>query len=424
MNDLASALARTDEPKALNAVTMLQSPAALQQVQEALPKGMDGATFIRHAVTLVKQNPQLMACDPVSVAQGIVRGAALGLEPDPALGQMYLVPRRTKLRQPGGPDVWADVATFQVGYRGLYELAMRTGRIAKIEVNAVHERDDFDASYGTGGGLRHRPNWFGDRGPVIGWYARAVIKDGTETFEVLARPDAEKHRDRFAPKDKSGQVYGPWADHFDAMAEKTVFIKLAKWLPKQVEIQRALEDDGRAFLHPLGGEIHPGDVIEPAVVAEAPQLAAVATENTTTNREAGGDDGTALAGDAVNSSDGASSHDAGPSVPEPPAVGDADGLPLADENGDPVGGTAPSWSRRNAKAQAMGVNAWKDDDAQGRTKKRKALVGIVSKGRTDTSKELADDEWDDLFGHLEDFTAGHTHLWQRSNGGYEIRRGA
>lgn len=413
---LTEALARTDDEQPRNAVAMLSSPAALQQVTEALPKGMDGETFIRHAITLVKQNPQLMACDPVSVAQGIVRGAALGLEPDPALGQFYLVPRRTRVKGVGGqPDVWMDVATFQVGYRGLYELAMRTGRVAKIEVNAVHEHDGFEASYGTGGGLRHRPDWFGDRGEVIGWYARAVLKDGTESFEVLGRPEAERHRDRFAPRNKQGQVYGPWADHFDAMAEKTVFIKLAKWLPKQVELQRALDDDGKGWLQPLGADPHPGDVIEAATSEPAPQLAAVATEAPPEGMRF-----------MTSSTDVLAPTEPAEADEEPvdaELVDDDPALPLADENGDPIGGPADDWRRNNRKAQAMCADVWKDDDQATRDKKRKALVGLVSGGRTDTSKQLDAGEWTALFGHLEDFKLGVSHLFLRSNGAYTIRTG-
>ena len=111
-------------------VALLQSDAALTMIAESLPKGMDAATFQRHAITLVKQTPKLMECEAASVAQGIVRGAALGLDPDPALGQMWLVPRNVKAYNPATrKDEWSSVATFQVGYRGLYELAMRTGRI-------------------------------------------------------------------------------------------------------------------------------------------------------------------------------------------------------------------------------------------------------------------------------------------------------
>ena len=407
-NALTTALAPVDpaaveQTRPVGPVGLLNSPAMLEQITESLPQGMDAATFKRHAITLVKQTPKLMECEATSVAQGIVRGAALGLDPDPALGQMYLVPRRVKVTE-AGRDQWIEVATFQVGYRGLYELAMRTGRIAKIEVKAVHRNDYFEAKLGTHGGLEHRPDWFGDRGPVIGWYAYAQLKDGTEMFEVLSIADAEAHRDSFAPRKRDGNVYGPWVDHFAAMASKTVFIKLAKWLPKSVELARGLDDDNKAYRHPLGGEIHPGDVIEATQHVEPrPELTAVATVEVDDEpgKEAIAETEAAMAEHIEMTS-----------------------LPLADENGDPVvaAPAGDSWGKRNAKAQAMVPKAWPDSDAAERTKRRKGLVKLASGGRTDSSRDLTDDEWTEFFDSLELIVGGSMVLHLRSNGGYELRR--
>lgn len=266
MSNLTAAIAQQDATAIEAAaprtpVALLQSDTALQMIAESLPAHMDAKTFQRHAITLVKQTPTLLECEAASVAQGIVRGAALGLDPDPALGQMWLVPRNVK-----DGNTWTKVATFQVGWRGLYELAMRTGRVASLEVKPVHQHDRFEARIGSTGGLVHEPDWFGNRGPVVGWYAYARLASGVEMFEVLSVADAERHRDAFASsKKRDGTLYGPWVDHFDAMAQKTVFLKLAKWLPKQVErdaLAEALEADGQAVRTPLQGIPGRGDIIE------------------------------------------------------------------------------------------------------------------------------------------------------------------
>jgi recombination protein RecT len=377
-------------------VALLQSEQALTMISESLPAGMDAKTFQRHAITLVKQNPDLLACEAASVAQGIVRGAALGLDPDPALGQMWLVPRNVKDGQ-----TWSKVATFQVGWRGLYELAMRTGRVAKIEVKAVHRNDRFEARLGSKGGLVHEPDWFGDRGPVIGWYAYAQLRDGTEMFEVLSLADAEAHRDAHAStKTREGRIYGPWADHFDAMAAKTVFLKLAKWLPKQVErgdaFAQALEADGQAVRTPLGGMPGHGDVIE-ATYTPDPVPAGALPEPTTPEP-----------------------------TPEPELVDDepeGDLVPLADENGDPIvttGAPKVSTAARNRKMHAMVAEAWPDLDADGREKRRKALVAIVGDG-AESSKALTDTGWDDLFLALDEIAAGRSELHLKASGEFELR---
>ncbi|MNN47758.1 recombination and repair protein RecT [compost metagenome] len=79
----------------------------------------------------------------------------------------------------------------------------------------------------------------GDRGPVVKYYAYAKFKDGGYSFLVMSRRDIEIHRDKFS-KAKS---YGPWVDHFDEMAKKTVLKALMKYMPISVEFQRAVDQD-------------------------------------------------------------------------------------------------------------------------------------------------------------------------------------
>lgn len=261
---LRGALSPADEPPPpATALRLLGSDEALAMIAEALPAHLDAATVRRHALTLVKQNPKLIECEAVSVVQSIVRGAALGLDPDPALGQMWLVPRRANVYNPATrKKAWVQVATFQVGYRGLRELAERTGKLARIEVSEVREADTFEAVRGTGGRLVHEADWFADRGEVRGWYAYAENVDGHGTWATMSLAEMERHRDRYAPRDSEGNVYGPWRDNFPEMAPKTVFIRLMRWVPKSVEVLRAINSDDKAWRQPLGSEARDGDVID------------------------------------------------------------------------------------------------------------------------------------------------------------------
>ena len=386
-------------------VSLLNSPAMLTQITEALPRHMDADAFRRSAITLVKQNPKLLECEPTSVAQSIVRGASLGLDPDPVLGQMYLVPRNTKTYNPATrKDEWHNVATFQIGYKGLYELAMRTGKVAKIEVAEVREHDHFVARRGTNGGLDHQPDWFGDRGQIVGWYAFVRLTDGSEQFAVLNVAQAEAHRDAYAPKKRDGTVYGPWVDNFSEMAEKTVFIKAAKWVPKSKELTNALAIDGTATLAPLGAPIRQVDVIE----ATHTPLAAVAEV------EAGAPDDDLPSGD--------DSYPLGHHQnPHPPSAT----TPMADENGEPIeasGGEAdpdPDAAARNRKMWALVADAWPDEDQAGRDKRRKGLIRFV--GSCDSSKDLDEAGWRDLFDSLELIAAGSHELHLTSNGEWDFR---
>jgi len=277
---LSTALAQSNgdaeaSPPPATALRLLGSDEALHMIGEALPDHLDAKAFQRHALTLVKQNPKLLECEATSVAQSIVRGAALGLDPDPALGQMWLVARRANiLNTATRKKEWCQVATFQVGYRGLYELAMRTGKLARIEVSEVRENDTFEAVRGTGGRLVHDADWFGDRGEIRGWYAFAEQTNGGAVWATMSAAQMAAHRDRYAPRKHDGDkaVYGPWADNYEEMAAKTSFIRVMRWVPKSVEVQQAVGSDDKAFRNPLGSEVSAGDVIDLSLEAgEGPE---------------------------------------------------------------------------------------------------------------------------------------------------------
>lgn len=372
---LTQALSTSDKPTLAPAIAALNSGAMLTQITEALPRHMDADAFRRSAITLVKQNPKLLECEPTSVAQSIVRGASLGLDPDPVLGQMYLVPRNVKRG-----DQWISEATFQIGYKGLYELAMRTGKVAKIEVSEVREHDHFEARRGTNGGLDHQPDWFGDRGAIVGWYAFVRLTDGSEQFAVMNVAQAEAHRDAYAPKKRDGNVYGPWVDNFSEMAEKTVFIKAAKWVPKSKELTSALAIDHDPAT-PL--PVRQLDVIEATPLAVVPEVGAGEPDD------------------------------------EPPAT-----LPLADEHGEPIetggGEVDEGAAARNRKMWALVADAWPDEDQEGRDARRKGLIAFVGDGAA-SSKALDEGGWRDLFDSLELIVNGSHELHLTSNGGWDLR---
>ena len=390
---LTQALATTgDKPALAGPIAALNSPAMLTQITEALPRHMDPDAFRRSAITLVKQNPKLLECEPTSVAQSIVRGASLGLDPDPALGQMYLVPRNVKKG-----DVWLTEATFQIGYKGLYELAMRTGKVAKIEVAEVREHDHFVARRGSNGGLDHQPDWFGDRGDIVGWYAFVKLTDGSEQFAVLNVAQAEAHRDAYAPRKKNGDIYGPWVDNFSEMAEKTVFIKAAKWVPKSKELTTALAIDGSA------AEVPP--VRHVALVQQAPAIEATPEQAKAI-----------MATTDITPAEAVAAMEA--------IANEAPALPLADDHGEPIetgGGEVDDAAQaRNRKMWALVADAWPDEDQQGRDNRRLGLIAFVADGAT-SSKDLDEAGWRDLFDSLELIKVGSHELHLDRNGAWKFQ---
>lgn len=224
----------------LGTLEKIRSDKFMAEVRAALPSHVDAGAFTRHAASLVAANDKLKliasggpSTDPHSILTGIMRAAALGLDLDPTLGQAWLVPRKVK---------GVDTAVFQVGYQGYLELTMRTGKVRRVEVERIYSNDTFEAVKGSDAHLRFAPDWFADRGTLTGWYALVELETGGTQWIVVSLEAMEGHRDDYAPK-YNGKITGPWADHFEAMADKTAFLQLVRWLPKSTEMATALSTD-------------------------------------------------------------------------------------------------------------------------------------------------------------------------------------
>jgi recombination protein RecT len=225
-------VAQQDDPAKRRELTTKNAVRQMEaQFQLAMPKGTEAAQLVRDAMTLFSATPRLALCDSTSVLGGLMTCAQLGLRPG-VLGQAWLIPFKGK-------------AQLVVGYQGLITLAQRSGDIASIFARCIHENDQWDVEYGTENRLVHKPFLRGPRGEVVGYYAVVKSTRGGTYWEFMTRADAEEHRDKFAMarKDKDGQVVGPWADHFDAMALKTVLIRSLKLAPRNTEIQQAFAVD-------------------------------------------------------------------------------------------------------------------------------------------------------------------------------------
>ncbi len=220
-----------DPSKKLNA--LLKSMAG--EIQRALPKHMNADRLARIALTEVRRAPKLLECDQLTFIAALMQCAQLGLEPGP-LGHAYLIPYwETKTK--------SYVVQFQIGYQGMIDLMRRSGEIAVVVANDVHENDEFEYSFGTGGGLRHKPLLRGSRGPVTSYYAYVRTKDGGESYFVSSVEDMETFRDKYGSKNRDGRVVGPWINEFDAMARKTCIKQAAKYMPKSIELATQMASD-------------------------------------------------------------------------------------------------------------------------------------------------------------------------------------
>lgn len=231
--------------------------------------GKDGQRFISAIVSAVSVNPALQECDNSTILSGALLGEGLKLSPSPQLGHYYLVPFNDKDR--------GKVATFQLGYKGYIQLAIRSGQYKKINVIAIKESelkyfdplneeikvelmvDDWDAR---------------EEAPTIGYYAMFELVNGFRKALYWSKKQMMAHADKYSPafskdattvKTKNGEKtkvsftdfeagnYDPkdawmyssfWYKNFDGMAYKTMLRQLiSKWGIMSVEMQKAFDAD-------------------------------------------------------------------------------------------------------------------------------------------------------------------------------------
>ncbi|MGD9731281.1 MAG: recombinase RecT [Desulfamplus sp.] len=171
-----------------------------------------------------KADPKLMACTPDSLVGCLFSAAQLGLEPGKNIGHFYMIPR-------------AKTCTMLVGYKGMLELARRSGEIESIEAHEVFEGDEFDYSWGITPVLRHKPKITkrdSKEKPIL-VYALAMLKTGRAQFDVMSIAEIED-----IGKKSPSYNFGPWQTHPSEMRKKTVLKRLCKLLPMSIEAQTAI----------------------------------------------------------------------------------------------------------------------------------------------------------------------------------------
>lgn len=204
------------------------------QIAAALPKHLDADRMARIAMTECRKTPQLLSANPQSLFGAIIQCSQLGLEPGNALGHAYLLPFKNN------KENRTDVQLI-IGYRGMIDLARRSGQIVSLTARAVYEQDQFHYEFGLHEDLKHVPSEEANRGELTHAYAVARLKDGGIQWEVMPKVDIEAVRNQ----SKAGKS-GPWVTHYEEMAKKTVIRRLFKYLPVSIEMQRATGLDEQA----------------------------------------------------------------------------------------------------------------------------------------------------------------------------------
>jgi len=211
-----------------------------KQLALAVPKHLNADRMARIAATEVRKNKALLNTEPTSFLGSVMQAAQLGLEPGSALGQAYLVP-------------YGNQCQLIIGYKGMIDLARRSGQVISLNAYAVREGDDFNFQLGLKPDIHHVPSLEADRikKPITYVYAVATLKGGGYQFEVMSRAEIEAVK----AKAKSKNI---WNSYPEEMAKKTVIRRLFKYLPVSIE---ALEITNADAKREAGEKVEPDDVI-------------------------------------------------------------------------------------------------------------------------------------------------------------------
>lgn len=213
-------------------MTIVDMVKALEpEIKRALPSVLTPERFTRMALSAINVTPALAQCTPMSFIAALMNAAQLGLEPNTPLGQAYLIPYKNK---------GILECQFQLGYKGLIDLAYRSGHLQMLQSHVVRELDRFSYEYGLEPKLIHRPGEE-ERGEITYIYAVFRTVNGGYGFEVSNKAEMDAFAAKYS-KSFSGK-FSPWQENYEEMAKKTVIKRALKYAPISTEFQRALSTD-------------------------------------------------------------------------------------------------------------------------------------------------------------------------------------
>ncbi|CAJ1224437.1 Protein RecT [Lactococcus lactis] len=217
----------------------------MQQLSETL--GRNSAPLVTSALTAIANNYQLKDATPVSVLTALMKAAALNLTVDPNLGFAYLVPYKRNFKENGQ---WVNVteAQLQIGYKGLVQLALRSGQIKSVNTGTIYDSEFKGYNKITGEFTIDEtiiPDE--DKDEVAGYFAYVQLVNGGEVKQFSRKKQiehfAKKYSKAYSYDLDNNKKSSPWSTEFNAMAEKTVLKQVLKFVPMSLEMQEAVSVD-------------------------------------------------------------------------------------------------------------------------------------------------------------------------------------
>ena len=214
--------------------------------------GEKGQQFIASIVSAVNTNAELAKCTNSSIVSGALLGASLNLAPSPQLGNFYLIPFNDKSK--------GTVAQFVIGYRGLLQLAIRSGQYKKLNVLPIKAGElvrfdplEEEIELNLIEDEEEREN-----AETIGYYASFTYLNGFKKAIYWSKAKMERHAQRYSAGYRAKKGFTFWEKDFDAMACKTMLRQIiTKWGAMDVNLQKAIDND-----YTVGGDNGVRDFVE------------------------------------------------------------------------------------------------------------------------------------------------------------------
>ncbi|MEG3013120.1 MAG: recombinase RecT [Cetobacterium sp.] len=214
---------------AINPAAMMQNMLKENHKKLIAVLGDNANSFMVSAMNLY--NTDLKDADPQSVMNGLFIAAALKLPIEKNMGFAYIIPYKNR-------STGVTTAQFQLGYKGLMQLALRSGQVKKLNAieiydgqiksfNPLTEEIEFDMSV--------------PKGDVIGYAAYMELVNGFNKIIYVTKEDMERHADKFSQAYRYDKSYkkssSVWSSDFDSMSKKTIMKMILKFAPLSADMQ-------------------------------------------------------------------------------------------------------------------------------------------------------------------------------------------
>lgn len=231
--------AKTTGLKAFNQT--IQNPNTQKYLESVL--GERKGSFVNNLVALVANNANLQVCEPYTIMFAAMKATALNLPLDNSLGFAYVLPYKDNKKN-------ITVAQFQLGYKGVKQLALRTAQFLKLNATEVREGEFVRRDRLSGNIIFNFEDDAEKREklPIIGYVSYFRLSSGFDSTLYMTKAEMEAHALRYSQtyrsKDTKIKAASKWTTDFDAMALKTVTkLNLSKNAPLSVELADAIKAD-------------------------------------------------------------------------------------------------------------------------------------------------------------------------------------